>query len=73
MLLDSFITASLRAARDERAVLARERRKLCGPRNPLDPLLAQLAGSFLDDADLSRRLALVFQVPPNRLQSPAIA
>jgi hypothetical protein len=71
VLLDSCTAASLQTARDERAALVRERRRLCGPRNPMEPLLAQLVSSFLDDADLSRRLASVYQVPRNPPLSPS--
>ena len=73
VLLDSFATASLREARDEHAAMVRERRKLRDLRNPMEPLLAQLAGSFSDDADLSRRLASVYQVHPNASHGPGYA
>ena len=37
-------------------------------KNPLDPLLLRLAMDYVDDADLSARLASLFQVSLGRHQ-----
>ncbi len=63
-LLYALSTASCRAEGEARAARARARRRLGGPRSPMEPLLARLAAGFSDDADLGRRLAALYQVRP---------
>ncbi len=62
VLLDNFVTASLKMQDEERQRALNEtkgRRKISCT---LDPLLERLARDFVDDADLSARLHSLFRV-----------
>jgi hypothetical protein len=62
VLLDNFVAASLRLEREERARQMREETRLREFRSPMEPLLAKLANSFVDDADLSLKLGSLYEV-----------
>ena len=69
VLLENFVGASRRMEEEEKLEHIGQRKMLSEFRNPLEPLLAQLAASFVDDADLSVKLRAVFEV--HRRRPPA--
>jgi hypothetical protein len=62
VLIDNFVAASLRQEMEERAVRMKEETKLNEFKNPMEPLLAKLAASFVDDADLKDKLQALYEV-----------
>ena len=62
VLIDNFVAASLRQEMEERAVWMKEETKLNEFKNPMEPLLAKLAASFVDDADLKDKLQALYEV-----------
>ena len=62
VLLENFVAASRRMEEDEKAERIRERSILSEFKNPLEPLLAKLASSFVDNADLTLKLLTVYEV-----------
>jgi hypothetical protein len=62
VLLDNFVQATARIEDRDRLERLRLRRLATRLENPLDPLLEQLARDHVDDADLSARIAMIFQV-----------
>ena len=62
VLLDNYIDASTRMQMMERLEGAEAQHREQHMRNPLEPLLFQLAREFSDDQDLSDRLQRLYQV-----------
>jgi hypothetical protein len=62
VLLDSFVTASLRMLEEERRRHLAESKSRKTVSSTLDPLLERLARDFVDNADLSFRLQNLFKV-----------
>ncbi len=62
VLLDSFVTASLRMLEEERQRQLAESKSRKTISSTLDPLLERLARDFVDNADLSSRLQNLFKV-----------
>ena len=62
VLLDNFVSASIRMQEEERQRELSETKGRRTIRSTLDPLLERLARDFVDDADLSARLHGLFQV-----------
>ncbi len=62
VLIENFVAASRRMEEEEEAERIKERKMLSDFKNPLEPLLAKLASSFVDDADLSNKLKAVYMV-----------
>ena len=63
VLLDSFLTAN-KSIKDEEIMRKLKEHQLQKQlKNPLDPLLLELAKEYLNDVDLSARLHRLFQVP----------
>ena len=69
VLLENFVAASRRMEEEEKLRHAGQRKTLSEFKNPMEPLLAKLATSFVDDADLSLKLKTVYNVRP---QLPSI-
>jgi hypothetical protein len=59
---DNFVSHTMQA--DQQANLARihEQKSKCGVINPLEPLIVSLIKSYVDDADLSSKLQLLYKV-----------
>jgi uncharacterized protein YecE (DUF72 family) len=62
VLLDNYIGVSSQRAMRERLERAEAEGRAHESRNPLEPLLMQLAKEFTDDQDLSERLLKLYQV-----------
>ncbi len=62
VLLDSFVTASLRMLEEERQQQLADSKTRKTISSTLDPLLERLARDFVDNADLSSRLQNLFKV-----------
>ena len=67
VLLENFVAASRRMEEEEELEHVEEMKMLSEFKNPLEPLLAKLARSFVDDADLSDKLKTVYIVSENLL------
>ena len=71
VLLENFVAASRRMEEEEAAEKAAVRKMMSQFKNPMEPLLAKLASSFVDDADLKEKLNTVYNVrrelPPTLL------
>ena len=61
VLLDNFVTVSMRMQNEEKKRASRERKKASRFQNPLEPLIRKLADEYTDDASLSARLSALFQ------------
>ena len=73
VLLENFVAASRRMEEEEAAEKAAVRKMMSQFKNPMEPLLAKLASSFVDDADLKEKLNTVYNVrelPPTLLFIP---
>ena len=73
VLLENFVAASRRMEEEEAAEKAAVRKMMSQFKNPMEPLLAKLASSFVDDADLKEKLNTVYNVrelPPTLLIIP---
>jgi hypothetical protein len=62
VLLDNFLTASNEIKLSERLKIIRENQSQKQVKNPLDPLLLQLAKDYMNDAGLSAILQDLFRV-----------
>jgi hypothetical protein len=62
VLLDNFVTASIRMLEEERERQLAESKSRKTINSTLDPLLERLARDFIDNADLSCRLQNLFKV-----------
>ena len=62
VLLDSFVTATARIEAEEIKGLHEEKRRRHQAKNPLEPLLKKLTKEYVDNADLSEKLNLLFKV-----------
>ena len=62
VLLENFVAASRRMEEEEAAEKAAVRKMMSQFKNPMEPLLAKLASSFVDDADLKEKLNTVYNV-----------
>ncbi len=62
VLLDNFVTASIRMNEEEREKQLAESKSRKTINSTLDPLLERLASDFIDNADLSCRLQNLFKV-----------
>jgi hypothetical protein len=61
VLLDNFVTVSMRMENDEKERAAIEKKASSQFQNPLEPLIAKLANDYTDNASLSTKLAALFQ------------
>ncbi len=61
VLLDNFVTVSMRMENDEKERAAIEKKASSQFRNPLEPLIGKLANDYTDNASLSTKLASLFQ------------
>ena len=64
VLLENFVAASRRMEEEEKLEHISQRKMLSEFKNPMEPLLARLAASFVDDADLSLKLRAVYEARP---------
>ena len=62
VLLENFVAASRRMEEEEATEKAAVRKMMSQFKNPMEPLLAKLASSFVDDADLKEKLNTVYNV-----------
>ncbi len=62
VLLDSFVSASLRMLEEERQKQLADSKTRKTISSTLDPLLERLSRDFVDNADLSSRLQNLFKV-----------
>ena len=62
VLLENFVAASRRMEEEEKLEHISQRKMLSEFKNPMEPLLAKMAASFVDDADLSNKLKAVYDV-----------
>jgi hypothetical protein len=62
VLLDNFVTVSMRMENDEKERAAIEKKASSQFQNPLEPLIAKLANDYTDTSSLSTKLASLFQV-----------
>ncbi len=63
VLLDSFVTATAKIEAEEVKGLHEEKRRRHQAKNPLEPLLKKLTKEYVNNADLSEKLKLLFKVP----------
>jgi hypothetical protein len=63
VLLENFVAASRRMEEREKLGRIRQRKMLSEFKNPMEPLLAKLAASFVDHADLTHKIRTVYEVP----------
>ena len=61
VLINNFVTISLRIEKDEKQCLAMEKKALSQYQNPLEPLIAKLATEYTDSASLSAKLATLYK------------
>jgi hypothetical protein len=62
VLLDSFVSATARIEAEEIKGLLEEKRRRHQAKNPLEPLLKKLTKEYVNNADLSEKLNLLFKV-----------
>jgi hypothetical protein len=64
VLLDNFVTVSMRMENDDKAKALKEKKAFSQFRNPLEPLIAKLANEYSDSANLTTKIASLFNVGP---------
>jgi hypothetical protein len=62
VLLDSFVSATAKIEAEESLGLHEEKRRRHQAKNPLEPLLKKLTKEYVNSADLSEKLNLLFKV-----------
>jgi hypothetical protein len=73
VLLDNFVSVSMRMEADDKLQAAREKRASSQFQSPLEPLVAKLANEYTDGPSLTSKLAALFHVrtPPRRAATAA--
>jgi hypothetical protein len=62
VLLDNFVTVSMRMENDEKKKASMERKAASQFQHPLEPLIAKLANEYTDNENLSLKVKALFQV-----------
>ncbi len=62
VLLDNFVTVAMKMETEDKRKMIQEKRAASQFKNPLEPLIVKLAYEYTDSADLSSKLAALFQV-----------
>ncbi len=62
VLLDNFVTVSMRMENDEKQKASKERKVASQFQNPLEPLIAKLANEYTDNENLSTKIKALFKV-----------
>ncbi len=62
VLLDNFVTVSMRMENDEKQQASMEKKAASQFQNPLEPLIVKLANEYTNNQSLSNKIRALFQV-----------